>query len=209
MLRCSDYQKEKKPNFAYNMKTQLEIEIEKMMSGQLYDANYNDQLLPLLEATSEKCWEYNHLLRPSQVAEREALLRGLLGKTGKRFKINQPFYCDYGFNIEIGEDFFANFNLVILDEAKVKIGDHVYIAPNCGLYTAGHPLDVGQRNAGMEYSLPITVGNNVWMGAGVHVMPGVTIGDNTVIGAGSIVVHDIPAGVLAVGNPCRPVRKIH
>ena len=108
------------------MKTQLEIEIEKMMSGQLYDANYNDQLLPLLEATSEKCWEYNHLLRPSQVAEREALLRGLLGKTGKRFKINQPFYCDYGFNIEIGEDFFANFNLVILDEAKVKIGDHVY-----------------------------------------------------------------------------------
>lgn len=137
------------------------------------------------------------------------MLRGLLGKTGKRFKINQPFYCDYGFNIEIGEDFFANFNLVILDEAKVKIGDHVYIAPNCGLYTAGHPLDVDRRNAGMEYSLPITVGNNVWMGAGVHVMPGVTIGDNTVIGAGSIVVHDIPAGVLAVGNPCRPVRKIH
>ncbi len=189
------------------MKTKLEIEIEKMMSGELYDANFNEELVPVLDATAQKCWDYNHM-RPSQVQERMQLLRSLLGKTGELFKIVQPFYCDYGFNIEIGERFFANFNLVILDEAKVTFGDHVFIGPNCGFYTAGHPLDVEQRNAGLEYSKPIAVGSNVWIGAGVHVMPGVTIGDNTVIGGGSVVVHDIPSGVLAVGNPCHPIRKI-
>ena len=108
----------------------------------------------------------------------------------------------------MGENFFANFNLVILDEARVTFGDNVFIAPNCAFYTAGHPLDVAQRNAGLEYSLPIRVGNNVWIGGNVCVMPGVTIGDNTVIGAGSVVVHDIPAGVLAAGNPCRVIRQL-
>lgn len=165
------------------------------------------ELLKLLAQTHDRCYEYNQL-RPSQAEERTTLLKALLGKTGKRFIINQPFYCDYGFNIEIGEDFFANFNVVILDEAKVTFGDHVFIAPNCGFYTAGHPLDVERRNNGMEYSLPIKVGNNVWMGAGVHVMPGVTIGDNTVIGGGSVVVKDIPSGVLAAGNPCKVIREL-
>ena len=182
-------------------------ELEKMMSGDLYDATNNTTLLDLLTQTQELCHDYN-LLRPSQTAERTALMRRILGKTGQRFKILSPFWCDYGFNIEVGENFFANFNLVILDEARVTFGDNVFIAPNCAFYTAGHPLDVAQRNAGLEYSLPIRVGNNVWIGGNVCVMPGVTIGDNTVIGGGSVVVHDIPAGVLAAGNPCRPIRQL-
>ena len=182
-------------------------ELEKMMSGDLYDATNNTTLLDLLTQTQELCHDYN-LLRPSQTAERDALMRRILGKTGQRFKILSPFWCDYGFNIEVGENFFANFNLVILDEARVTFGDNVFIAPNCAFYTAGHPLDVAQRNAGLEYSLPIRVGNNVWIGGNVCVMPGVTIGDNTVIGAGSVVVHDIPAGVLAAGNPCRVIRRL-
>lgn len=182
-------------------------ELEKMMSGDLYDATNNTTLLDLLTQTQEMCHDYNQL-RPSQSAERDALMRRILGKTGERFKIISPFFCDYGFNIEIGENFFANTNLVILDEARVTFGDNVFIAPNCAFYTAGHPLDVAQRNAGLEYSLPIRVGNNVWIGGNVCVMPGVTIGDNTVIGAGSVVVHDIPAGVLAAGNPCHVIRQL-
>ena len=182
-------------------------ELEKMMSGDLYDATNNTTLLDLLTQTQEMCHDYN-LLRPSQTAERQALMRRILGKMGERFKIISPFFCDYGFNIEVGENFFANFNLVILDEARVTFGDNVFIAPNCAFYTAGHPLDVAQRNAGLEYSLPIRVGNNVWIGGNVCVMPGVTIGNNVTIGAGSVVVHDIPAGVLAAGNPCRVIRRL-
>ena len=182
-------------------------EIEQMMSGELYDAASNPTLLSLLGQTEERCYDYNHL-RPGQVEERQALLRDLLGRTGERFKIIQPFFCDYGFNISIGEDFFANTNLVILDGALVTFGDHVFIGPNCAFYTACHPLDVERRNQGLEYSLPITVGDNVWFGGNVCVMPGVTIGSNTVIGGGSVVVHDIPAGVLAVGNPCHVVRHL-
>lgn len=187
--------------------SELEIEIQKMMSGELYDATDNRVLLAELERCHDLCYDYNHL-RPSQVDERTALMRRLLGHTGERFKIISPFLCDYGFNISIGENFFANANLIILDEARVTFGDNVFIAPNCAFYTAGHPLDVERRNAGMEYSLPITVGDNVWIGGNVCVMPGVTIGSNTVIGGGSVVTHDIPAGVLAAGNPCRVIRQI-
>lgn len=180
--------------------------LAQMMSGELYQA-IDPVLLDILAETQERCHELNRL-RPSQTAEREAILRQLLGRTGEKFKIISPFFCDYGFNIEIGENFFANTNLVILDEAKVTFGDNVFIAPNCSFYTAGHPLDVATRNAGFEYSLPITVGDNVWIGGGVTVVPGVKIGSGSVIGAGSVVTSDIPEGVLAAGNPCRPIRKI-
>lgn len=189
------------------MDAQLQREIEKMMSGNLYDATDNQPLLKVLNECHNLCYDYNQL-RPTQLDERDALIRRILGKTGKKVNILQPFFCDYGFNIEVGENFFANTNLVILDEARVSFGDNVFIAPNCAFYTAGHPLDVEQRNSGLEYSLPITVGNNVWFGGNVVVVPGVTIGDNAVIGAGSVVVHDIPPAVLAVGNPCRPIRQI-
>lgn len=182
-------------------------EKEKAARGLLYDANYDDSILADRQQCKIMCFEYN-TTHPEQAARREEIMRKLLARTGKAFVIEPPFYCDYGYNIEIGEGFFANMNLVILDGAKVTFGDNVFIAPNCGFYTAGHPLDVEQRNKGLEYAYPITVGNNVWIGAHVAVMPGVTIGDNTVIGAGSIVTKDIPSGVIAVGNPCRVVREI-
>lgn len=182
-------------------------EKEKCAQGLLYDANYDAELLAERAHCKELCHEYN-LLRPSDTAGREALLRKLLGKTGQQFLIEQPFYCDYGYNIELGEDFYANVNLVILDGAKVTFGDHVFIAPNCGFYTAGHPLNTEERNAGLEYARPIHIGSNVWIGAGVSVMPGVTIGEGSVIGAGSVVTRDIPPHVVAVGNPCRVIKQL-
>ena len=182
-------------------------EKEKCHKGLLYDANYDEELLRERAVCKDLCYEYNSL-RPSMTAERTEIIRRLFGKTRNNFLIEQPFYCDYGYNIEIGENFFANVNCVILDGAAVRFGDNVFIAPDCGFYTAGHPFDVEQRNKGLEYAHPITVGNNVWIGAKVCVLPGVTIGDNCVIGAGSIVTRDIPAGSLAVGNPCRVIRQI-
>lgn len=182
-------------------------EKEKAAQGLLYNANYDEVILADRDRAKEMLYDYN-ITRPSQKDEREAILRKLIKKVGKQCIMEPPFYCDYGYNIEIGDNFFANMNLVILDGAKVTFGDNVFIAPNCGFYTAGHPLDAEQRNKGLEYAYPIHVGNNVWFGAHVAVMPGVTIGDNTVIGAGSIVTKDIPSNVIAVGNPCRVVRTI-
>ena len=132
----------------------------------------------------------------------------MLGKTGDKFLIEPNFFCDYGFNIEIGENFYSNHNLVILDPAKVTFGDNVFIGPNCGFYTAEHPINSIERNKGLEYAKPITVGNNVWFGGGVNVLAGVTIGNDVVIGAGSVVTKDIPANSVAVGNPCKVIRNI-
>lgn len=186
---------------------EAKAEIEKMMSGSLYDATRNQALLELLNAVHDRCYDYNRL-RPSQFDERTEMMRALLGRCGLQFKIISPFLCDYGFNIEIGENFFANTNLVILDEAKVTFGDNVFIGPNCAFYTAGHPLDVENRNAGLEYSLPITVGNDVWFGGGVTVVPGVTIGDGAVVAAGSVVTRDVPPYTLVAGNPARPIKNL-
>lgn len=182
-------------------------EKEKCSQGKLYDANNDAELIAERQECKALCHEYNHLM-PSETKRRNDIIIKLFAKTGCKFLIEQPFFCDYGYNIEIGENFYANVNCVILDEAKVKFGDNVFIAPNCGFYTAGHPFDVPQRNLGLEYARPITIGNNVWIGAQVCVLPGVTIGDNCVIGAGSVVNKDIPGGSLAVGNPCRVIRKI-
>ncbi len=181
-------------------------EAEKMCAGVPYDAS--DPELAARRARCKKlCYQANQV-PPLQFQSRNAILRGLLGRTGTDFTIEPTFWCDYGSNITLGESFYANHNLVILDCAPVTFGDHVFLGPNCGFYTAGHPLDAAARNAGVEWARPITVGDNVWIGGGVTVLPGVTIGSNTVIGAGSVVVHDIPAGVVAVGNPCRPVRPV-
>ena len=185
----------------------MKTEKEKAREGILYDANNDAELVAERLAAADITYMLNSL-KPSQVAEREAVIRRLLGRTGKNVSIVSPFYCDYGYNIETGENFFMNMNCVILDGAKVTFGDNVFVAPGCGFYTAGHPLDAERRNAGLEYALPIRIGNNVWIGAQVCVLPGVTIGDNSVIGAGSVVTKDIPSGVLAAGNPCRVIRPI-
>lgn len=185
----------------------METEKMKAQAGKLYDANYDAELLKEREICADITYELNRL-RPSQTKERMEILRKLFGKTKENFTIVSPFFCDYGYNIEIGENFFMNMDCVILDGAKVKFGDNVFVAPHCGFYTAGHPLDVERRISGLEYALPITVGNNVWIGAHVCVLPGVSIGDNTVIGAGSVVTKNIPANVLAYGNPCKVIREI-
>lgn len=182
-------------------------EKEKRAQGLLYDANYNPEISQELLACKDICFQYNQIL-PSHEEERRALMKQLLGKTGEAFCIQPPFWCDLGYNIEIGENFYANHGCIILDGAKVTFGDNVFVAPNCGFHTAGHPLDVEQRNQGLEYAWPITVGDNVWIGANVTVLPGVTIGSGSVIGAGSVVNRDIPSGVIAAGNPCRVVREI-
>lgn len=181
-------------------------EKKKMLRGMLYDAN-DAELIREREIAKELCYDFNHL-RPSAVQEQTEVLKKLLGGTKDAFTVIAPFYCDYGYNITLGENFFANHNTVILDCAKVTFGDNVFVAPNCGFYTAGHPIDIQRRNAGLEYAYPITVGDNVWIGAGVHVLPGVTIGSNVVIGAGSVVNRDIPDNCVAVGNPCRVIRPI-
>ena len=182
-------------------------EKEKMLAGMIYDANYDKELIEERKQAKDLCYRFNQLM-PSDDDGQQELLRELLGSMGKNCEIKAPFWCDYGYNIEVGRNFFANHNTVILDAAKVTFGDNVFVAPNCGFYTAGHPIDANQRNAGLEYAKPITIGNDVWIGAGVHVMSGVTIGSNVVIGGGSVVVKDIPSDSVAVGNPCRVIRKI-
>jgi maltose O-acetyltransferase len=159
-------------------------------------------------ACKKKLYTYNNL-PPEQEAEREALLRDILGKTCEGYlNIESPFHCDYGYNIEVGKEFFANYNFIVLDVGKVKIGDNFMCGPNVQISTAGHPLHPESRASGYEYGIDITIGDNVWIGGNVLVCPGVTIGSNVVIGGGSVVTKDIPDNMLAYGNPCRIIREI-
>ncbi len=135
------------------------------------------------------------------------IVKELLGKSEGAF-INPPFYCDYGSHIEVGKNFFANYNCTILDVAKVIIGDNCQMAPNVAIYTAGHPMHPDTRNTAYEYGIEVTIGDNVWIGGNTVICPGVHIGSNTVIGAGSVVTKDIPDWVIAAGNPCRVLREI-
>ena len=182
-------------------------EKEKCQAGLLYDANYNENLIEERNRCKDLCHEFNCAL-PSRQEQRKEIMKKILGKTEDTFLIEQPFWCDYGYNIKIGKNFYANHGCIILDAVSVIFGDNVFVAPNCGFYTSGHPHSPDLRNQGLEYAKPIIVGNNVWIGGNVVVMPGVTIGDNTIIGSGSVVTSDIPSNVIAVGTPCKVLRTI-
>jgi maltose O-acetyltransferase len=182
-------------------------EKEKARLGYLYDANFDKELLEARTRCADLCFEFNNC-RPSEGKRQQELLKKIFKSVKGTPVITAPFYCDYGYNTSIGENFYTNHNVTILDCAKVTIGDNVFIAPNCVISTAGHAIDAKQRARGLEIALPITIGDNVWLGANVSVLPGVTIGSNTIIGAGSVVNKDIPEGVIAAGNPCRVIRKI-
>ncbi|MCI9404160.1 MAG: sugar O-acetyltransferase [Clostridia bacterium] len=142
------------------------------------------------------------------IEERQAVLKELFGAVGRNPRVTPLFYCDLGFNIFIGDDFYSNYNLTILDCAKVTIGNNCYIADNVGIYAVGHPTDRLLRRADIEYGAPVVIGDDVWIGGHTVINPGVTIGDNVVIGSGSVVTRDIESGVVAAGNPCRVIRKI-
>ena len=180
---------------------------EKMLAGELYDA-YVPELVEERNRAKEQMHIHNSLL-PSKLEERETIIREVLGSTGNKFLIEQPFFCEYGYNIHLGENFFSNFNCVILDEAPVHFGNDVLLAPNVCIYTVNHALNAERRRAALEYARPVTIGNNVWIGGNSVILPGVTIGDNTVIGAGSVVTKSIPANVIAAGNPCKVLRAIN
>lgn len=181
-------------------------EKERMISGQLYLADDPElsagrinarRLTRLINATTEK-----------QTDLCQDLLRQLLGGTGQNFCITPPFRVDYGYNIFLGENFYANYDCIFLDVAPIHIGDNVFFAPRVSIYTAGHPIDADIRNTQLEYGKPVRIGNNVWVGGNTVINPGVTIGDNVVIGSGSVVTKDIPSGVVAAGVPCRVIRPI-
>lgn len=180
-------------------------EEEKMLAGELYNSN-DEKLLEKLMRAKVLCEQYNRL-SIQDIEKRNEIIKKLFSKIGDCFAIMPNFFCDYGFNIEIGKNFYANHNLVILDANKVTIGDNVKIGPNCGIYTSGHPIEKEVRKK-LEFAKPINIGSDVWIGGNVCIMPGVTIGDNVVIGAGSVVTKDIPSNVVAFGNPCKVVRKI-
>lgn len=181
-------------------------EKEKMLSGMSYNAVFDETLCSERQHCKLLCHEFNNL-PPSSISEKKEIIRRLFGSVKDPFLIEQPFHCDYGYNIKIGTNFFANFNLVILDAAQVNIGDNVLIGPNCSFYTSEHPFNIIERNKGMETARPIRVGSNVWLGGNVTVLPGITIGDNCIIGAGSVVTKDIPSNSVAVGNPCRIIKS--
>ena len=182
---------------------QVKSEKHKMLNEEFYNAG-GEELTKEREYAKDLCYEYNNL-RPSEEGKMKEIIKKLFKSTGKVFKINSPFFCDYGYNIIIGENFHANHNLIILDVCEVSFGNNVFIGPNVGIYTAGHPVNVELRNNGLEFGKKIKIGNNVWIGGSVCILPGVTIGDNVTIGAGSVVTKDIPSNVTTFGNPC----KIH
>ena len=180
-------------------------EKEKMLAELDYLA-FDPELVTDRQKAKQACYKYN-LLSPVDADKKTGLLKSLLGTIDEAV-IEPNFFCDYGYNIHLGKNFYANHNCVMLDCAPVIIGDNVMFGPNVTLSTAGHPLDVKARNSGQEFGKIITIGNNVWLGANVTVNPGITIGDNAVIGSGSVVTQNIPANSVAVGAPCRVIKTI-
>lgn len=173
----------------------------------LFQGCYNPAYEAMIRKGKDLCFQYNQL-NPNDRDAQQKILEKLLGKMGREVIITPPFWCDYGYNIKVGDFFYSNHNMIITDGAEVSFGDHVFVAPNCCFTTAEHPIDPEQRKKGLEIAAPIRIGNNVWIGAGSTILAGVTIGDNSVIGAGSVVTRSIPANVVAVGVPCKVLREI-
>ena len=178
---------------------------EKMIAGKVY--RFDDELHEVIFRTRKLTDEFNQT-RYDDVDGRERIIRDLFGSVGAKVCVEAPFRCDYGFNIHVGDNFYANYGCVVLDSAKVTIGDHVFLGPNVQIYTPCHPIYAPARNEGYEYAKEVTIGDDVWIGGNVTIVPGAHIGSNVVIGAGSVVTGDIPDGVVAAGNPCRIIRKI-
>ena len=186
--------------------SEMKSELQKLKDGELYDYTDPEVRAAHIRAV-ELCDEYNETKR-TETEKRERILRELFGSLGKDPLVEKNIRIDYGFNVHAGDNFFANYDCVFLDCAPITFGNNVFIAPQCGFYAVNHPLEAELRNSGVETGVPITVGDDVWIGGGVKVMPGVTIGSNVVIGGGSVVVKDIPSNSLAVGNPARVVKSI-
>jgi len=184
----------------------MSSEKEKMLSGKPNLAH--DRALVMERQRARLLIHQFNKLAPGETSQGQKIIRELIGTCGDHFVIEAPFRCDYGYNIHLGENFYSNFNLVILDCAEVRIGNNALIGPDVGIYTAGHHVHPELRNLEYEFAFPVKIGNSVWIGGHVVINPGVTIGDNVVIGSGSVVTKDIPSGVIAMGNPCRVLRKI-
>ena len=182
-------------------------EKEKMIGGMMYIASDFELRADFLKA--KRLIHVYNKTREHETDIRKTLLEQLLYKIGENIYIEPPFRCDYGYNITVGENFYANYDCIILDVSKVLIGNNVLFGPRVCIYTAGHPINAAPRNEGLEFGLPITIGDDVWLGGNVIVNPGITIGSNVVIGSGSVVTKDIPDNSLAVGNPCKVIRKIN
>ena len=182
-------------------------EREKIHSGQIYQPNDPDIMAEQL-VYLDMLNVYNNLSH-LDAPGREAMLRKMFAEIGENCYVESPFYANWaGHNVHFGSNIYANFGLTMVDDTHIYVGDNTMFGPNVTIATAGHPIDPELRSRGLQYNLPVRIGRNCWLGAGVIVMPGVTIGDNTVIGAGSIVTKDIPSGVVAVGNPCRVLREV-
>ncbi len=183
----------------------MNSEKSRMLAGELYDAG-DAELVTDRRRAHMLCHELNRL-GPDATDERQRLLDALVGKAAS-LSITVPFFCDYGYNIELGENVYFNFNCVVLDVCRVRIGSGSMFGPGVHIYTASHPMTVEERRSGLELGKPVTIGEDVWVGGGAIICPGVTIGPGSVIGAGSVVTRDVPAGVLAAGNPCRVLRSV-
>ncbi|WP_419954213.1 maltose acetyltransferase domain-containing protein [Neobacillus niacini] len=184
----------------------MKTEKDKMLSGELYDAA-NPQLLQERINARRLTRLYNQTIETDEEI-RTGLLKELFGSTGKNIYIEPTFRCDYGYNIHVGENFYANFDCVFLDVCEIRIGDNCFIAPGVHIYTATHPLDPNERISGKEYGKPVTIGHNVWIGGRAVINPGVSIGNNVVIASGAVVTKDVPDNVVVGGNPAKIIKPI-
>ena len=176
--------------------------------GELYKLNDDKELNEDFMRARRLTRLFNSMTE-EQMEERKEIIKELFKSTGENVHVEQTFHCDYGCHISVGENFYANYDCIMVDVCEIIIGDNVLLAPRVGIYTAGHPIDAAVRNEGLEFGKPVIIGDNVWIGGNAVINPGVTIGSGVVIGSGSVVTKDIPDHVVAVGNPCRVLRKIN